>query len=86
MTPLRCGLNSCPSYTIALRNLPQFANFLLGSAPCCLDNALFGFTRSTLDCGHHHPSCGLGATVGWVWGAKIFSGCFCRRGEEVLMA
>ena len=36
MTPLRCGLNSSPSYIDAMRNLPQFANFLLGCTmlPC----------------------------------------------------
>ena len=62
-----------------MHNLPQFANVLLGYAPCCLDTALFDFTRSTLDCGYHLPSGGLGDTVGWVGVPKFFLQAFVRR-------
>ena len=38
--PPRCGLNSSPSHTDAMCNLPQFAKSLGGLARCCLATAL----------------------------------------------
>ena len=70
--PLRCGLNSSTSYTDALRNSPQFANSLRG----CTVLLCYCIARHShvlpLESRCRLPSCGLGATVGWV-GHQIFS-------------
>ena len=71
--PPRCRLNSSPSHTDAMRNLPQFAN-PSGSARCCLATALaFTFYSGNL--------CATPLLVdwchGWVgWGANLFSNLF----------
>ena len=63
--PRRCGLNSCPSHTpMPCAILPQFANFPLVKSTVLPCNCIG--LRSSLEFGCHPPSCGLGATVGWV--------------------
>ena len=82
---MRCGLNSCPSNTSALRNLPQFANSRLGSAPCCLVSALFGRLHT------FYPGLSVPPPLLWPWrhgwvglGCQFFSKSFRRRGERCL--
>ena len=72
--PLRCGLNSSPSNTDAMCNLPQFAKFLRGGARCCLATALFGHLTSYPGNWVPPPSCGC-ATVGWVGALNFFQVC-----------
>ena len=75
--PLRCGLNSCPSNTSALRNLPQFANSRLGSAPCCLVSALFGRLHTFYRGLSVPPPLLWPWRHGWVGlGCQIFFRCF----------
>ena len=77
--PLRCGLNSSPSHTDAMCNLPQFANSLRGCTvlPCyCFawhSHVLpwkLGATSLLVVC----------ATVGWVGALYFFPGLPFPRG------
>ena len=76
--PLRCGLNSSPSYTDAMCNLPQFANFHQGMHGVALLLHSLAKPRSTLEHGCCLSSCGVVPRLGG-WGTIFFQDAFTSR-------
>ena len=78
--PLRCGLNSAHP-TLALRNSLQFAKIPQGMHDAALLLRCSANARSTLQNASLLPSCGFGATVGWVGAPTFFAGFLRRSGR-----
>ena len=77
-------MNSSPSYTDAMCNLPQFANFPQGMHGVALPLHCLAFSRSTPEDGCRLPSCGLCATLGWVGTPNSFRPFFVEGFSFVL--
>ena len=76
-------MNSSTPHTDAFCNPPQFANFPWGLSTVLSFYCIF---LCVLENGCHLPSCGLGATVGWVGAPIFFFDQFFKEGSSLVLA